>query len=354
MKLKLIFMTTILLAMTTVGVSDIANSKLPFTGRLIFNGNPVTTDTEFQFRIYDDPAAGTLLFSKTTMLSPLGLTGTFYDELDTGLSFDRRVWLEVEVNNSDLNTSAILTPRREIGARAFAQQSNITHYTNASARALGDYFPFFDSISDLGKSTNRWKDFFTRNITFSDEIKPQGITCSGDQVIRKNSTGWFCINDTRIASEVFDWDAGTGTITDESGDLLIFEFPNSQTRSVVGNLILPKEMVMTTDPVLTVQYTVVAPVGVTGNARLEMHVKYIAVGELTTKADDQTFIFDQPVTGTLNLLQVFNRTLNSSLMAESDKLSIRLTRIGTDANDTFTGTLAIIELSRFDYVTKRL
>jgi hypothetical protein len=373
MKLKLVLMASIILIATAVVSGDIANSKLPFTGRLIFNGNPVTTDTEFQFRIYDDPAAGTLLFSKTTMLSPLGLTGTFYDELDTGLSFDRRVWLEVEVNNSDLNTSAILTPRREIGARAFAQQSNITHYTNASARALGDYFPFFDNLFSLGLTTNRWRNLFATNITAGNinstniistsfnstnisfsELQPQGITCAGNQIIRKNATdGWFCINDTRIASEVFDFDAGIGTVTDESGDNLIFELPNSQNREVIGNIILPREIDFSSNITLIVQYVATAPVGAAGNAHLVIEVRYISVGETTTKPADQTFTINQPVINNLDQIQQMNISLSQALMQDGDRMTISILREGSNPADTFTGTLGILELGRLDFLNVR-
>ena len=45
----------------------------------------------------------------------------------------------------------------------------------------------------------------------------------------------------------------------------------------------------------------------------------------------------------------FEFTLDASLMAQADRISIKLDRLGTDGLDTFTGKIGIMESVRFNF-----
>jgi hypothetical protein len=93
--------------------------KINYQGRLTDGdtGEPVPGTHNMTFRIYDDPATGSLLWSESQTLQA-DSSGVFSAVLGTNsaidLSFESPVWLEVEV------AGEVLSPRREIVSVAFA------------------------------------------------------------------------------------------------------------------------------------------------------------------------------------------------------------------------------------------
>lgn len=68
--------------------------------------------------------------------------------------------------------------------------------------------PFTDAIYDIGTSTARYRDFFTGDIFFYDEILPDGATCSNGQILKKTgANNWDCASDNAGAGGTgSNWD----------------------------------------------------------------------------------------------------------------------------------------------------
>ena len=169
-------------------------------------------------------------------------------------------------------------------------------------------------------------------------------TATGDQIATDDQIG---VN----ISEQVDWDADTPTspTTIQSGDLFGFELINSVTRSVVSNFEVPKNSDLGVDPVIVVHFFVSSTGGADANVRLQIGAKYIGVGELTTKAYDETLAQTVAVVNTLGRIHEATFTLDGALMSAGDRITLLLSRLGGDAADTFTGDIGIAEVGRIDY-----
>jgi hypothetical protein len=109
-------------------------------------------------------------------------------------------------------------------------------------------------------------------------------------------------------------------------------------------------MDLTVNPTITIPFVVTVVGAASANVRMRLTMRYIAVGELTSKAADETLLQTVAVTNTLNIVGSMTFTLNASLMAAGDVLNFHLERLGTDAADTFTGRIGIdARSSRFDF-----
>jgi hypothetical protein len=86
---------------------------------------------------------------------------------------------------------------------------------------------------------------------------------------------------------------------------------------------------------------------------MRLTCRYIANGELTSKAADETVLVTQPVVNTDKIMGQISFPLNAALMAASDKINLHLERVGNvDPPDTFTGSVGIVvDSSRLDYRT---
>lgn len=108
--------------------------KVNYQGKLTEGetGSPLAGSYSMTFRIYDDPSAGSLLWSEARTLS-VDSSGVFSTILGSSapidLSFDYPVWLEVEVEGE------VLWPRREIVSVPFAFRAEtadrVDHATDA-------------------------------------------------------------------------------------------------------------------------------------------------------------------------------------------------------------------------------
>lgn len=108
-------------------------------------------------------------------------------------------------------------------------------------------------------------------------------------------------------------------------------------------------MNLAVDPIVQIPFVVVLAGAASANVRMRLTCRYIAVGELTSKAADETLLQTVAVVNTLNRMHLMTFTLDSALMAAGDVLNLHLQRLGTDALDTFTGRIGIDQTARFDY-----
>jgi hypothetical protein len=132
-----------------------------------------------------------------------------------------------------------------------------------------------------------------------------------------------------------------------------FEFTDGSDKGVVGTIRIPYKVDLTAvNPVLNVTFiTTVAAVA--GNSRLRLTARYLADGELTSAAASQTITQDESTTNTNNAINQAAFTLDRTLMAAADEVNFFLERVGTDVvNDTFTGTIAMLDSAQFRFNKK--
>ncbi|KKT54493.1 MAG: hypothetical protein UW47_C0005G0041 [Candidatus Woesebacteria bacterium GW2011_GWA1_44_23] len=169
---------------------------LSFQGRLTNQfGNPITAVTSVTFKLYDDPSAGTTLWTGTCNVSP-DTDGVFSSLLgsDCGtqltsnvFSENAAVWLGVKVE-SDLEA----TPRVQIATVAYATNSETLQGFPASASATINTVPVIDNSGQLVIAASSPKIQSTSG-TFA--IEGQALTIStptasnGDVTIAPDGTG---------------------------------------------------------------------------------------------------------------------------------------------------------------------
>jgi len=125
-----------------------------------------------------------------------------------------------------------------------------------------------------------------------------------------------------------------------SGEIQVEEMADAATTGVVASVKLPSNSDLTTNPQII--FSLVTTVtGVAGDVRFEATLRYVADGELTTKAADETILLTNTAINTADAMDSITFTLNGSLMAAGDFAFINLRRLGLDAADTFTGRVAV-------------
>ena len=106
-----------LLALVALPAAAQAPRLVPYQGTLTDGGVPVTAATPVTFRLFEAATGGAALWTETQTVAP-DATGTFSVRLgsDTGLdiTFDRPLWLEVEVGGT------VLGPRTALGVAPYA------------------------------------------------------------------------------------------------------------------------------------------------------------------------------------------------------------------------------------------
>ncbi|MBI4060665.1 MAG: hypothetical protein HY403_04475, partial [Elusimicrobia bacterium] len=104
--------------------------RVTYQGNLRESGLLVTGSRSMTFRLYDAPAAGTLLWASGATAVAVS-TGVFRAVLTpSGLNWESALWLEVEV------AGTVLSPREELTAAPFAANALLhsgKKYTNAGA-----------------------------------------------------------------------------------------------------------------------------------------------------------------------------------------------------------------------------
>jgi len=151
-------------------------------------------------------------------------------------------------------------------------------------------------------------------------------------------------------SEPVGWseDSGGGANEIYSNEVIVWELRDNVTDGVSLSILIPNGMSLAVNPVISIPF-VVTVAAANGNVRMSLTMRYIAVGELTTKAADETLLQTVAVVGTLNRMHLMTFTLNAALMAAGDVLNFHLQRLGADALDTYSGRIGIVDNSRFDF-----
>lgn len=131
-----------------------------------------------------------------------------------------------------------------------------------------------------------------------------------------------------------------------SGNLEVFEFPDGLTRSLSSESQIRDGVLISANPVLDAQFAVTTNGAGNADVRLQLQITYIAVGELTTKAVDETVLLTCPVIDTFDQLHTCSFQLDKSLVVGGEVAQVVLSRLGGDGADTFTGKVGILKTSR--------
>lgn len=172
---------------------------------------------------------------------------------------------------------------------------------------------------------------------------------------QSDGTTWRIIALYKAQSLSFEWDADPATNPSRVSNTQVwgYELPDGSTKGVVTTFDLPKNTGLVVSPVVRIPYFVSVLGAASANVRMRLTARYIADGELTSKAADETLLQTVAVTNTLNRMDEMSFTLNAALLAQSDKVNLHLERLGADGADTFTGAIAIVEdAGRMDYVKR--
>lgn len=140
-------------------------------------------------------------------------------------------------------------------------------------------------------------------------------------------------------SENFVWTPG------EDAPSLVYPHPYAAVweldddKDLVINDRLPERArLTTTNPRLRIPFQTTDTGAASAAVDLQVQVRYIATGELTSKAADETFTPSPVVTNTVDTMHEIELTLDRTKMAAADKLAVYLTNLGTGA---FTGKIGI-------------
>jgi len=179
------------------------------------------------------------------------------------------------------------------------------------------------------------------NQGFQGSLGPQGF--QGNQGFQGSG------NANTSQNVYWSTDSAGNTNSVYTSEVRVWEMQDTQTRGVAASFEIPRNMDLTVNPILNVPF-ICTVAAANGNVRMSLTARYIAAGELTTKAADETLLQTVAVVGTVNQNQtIMTFTLNASLMAAGDIINILLQRLGGDAADTFTGRIGLVENARFDF-----
>jgi hypothetical protein len=145
-RMKTVLVASCILLALILAVTGSASPEIPkkinYQGKLTDSGTgrPLVGTHNMTFRIHDDPATGSVLWSESQVVS-VDSSGVFSAILGSitpiDLSFDDPVWLEVEVGGE------ILTPRREVVSVPFAFRAEKADQSgdadSLGGRASGDF-----------------------------------------------------------------------------------------------------------------------------------------------------------------------------------------------------------------------
>jgi hypothetical protein len=116
-----------------------------YQGRLIYANNPADGLYDFQFKLFDDPNAGSQKGGNINMVDLDVIDGYFTVQLDFGdVFYGDAHWLEIGIRPSELNDPnvyTILSPRQEISPTPYAL------YTKRSRTAYDLVLPYADDVS---------------------------------------------------------------------------------------------------------------------------------------------------------------------------------------------------------------
>ena len=136
------------------------------------------------------------------------------------------------------------------------------------------------------------------------------------------------------------------------GNMPVFSLENGATMGVVGHTGLPDDIDLSTDNPIVHMAFAISATGGGSNVRFSLEMKYIAVGELVTKAPDETLLLTKAVINTINELHTVMFTLDRTKIEATDHIEFHLERLGSAGPDTFTGAVGVMEAITLKYTRK--
>ena len=137
----------------------------------------------------------------------------------------------------------------------------------------------------------------------------------------------------------------------ENDDTIWFELADGVTEQVVAQFNIPEDMDLTVDVNQSVSWsTLFTAVSGGTDVRYNVAIKYLAIGDLTTSADDETVAFTTPIaTPSVNQVSLGGLALTKPTVTGLNYARLKVQRLGGDGLDTFTGKIAISKYGIFRY-----
>ena len=142
MKSKIILLTLSLVLLVSTSINADVPDEITYQGRLLYNGNPVTSATSIVFRLFQASSGGSAVWTETHgLVTPdsngiytevLGVTTAIPDDYDA-------LWLELVVSGNTL------TPRKKLTSALFVLRAGTLLNLNVSSKiGIGTTSPVFD------------------------------------------------------------------------------------------------------------------------------------------------------------------------------------------------------------------
>jgi hypothetical protein len=209
-----IFCSLIGLAFSQSGTAGVGHSQtgtsFTYQGYLTDDGAPALNEYDFNFSLFDDPAAGVQLASDFPLENVLVEDGLFSVELDFGQVFTGgERWLEVGVRaGDDTGPYTTLTPRQHITPAPYAVYAGSSSW--AGLIGLPDGFSDDidnDTLAEMGCSLGEIPAWNGSAWTCeSDADTLSSLLCTTGQIAKFDGNDWLCDEDDVGAG-------GTGDIT---------------------------------------------------------------------------------------------------------------------------------------------
>lgn len=133
-----------------------------------------------------------------------------------------------------------------------------------------------------------------------------------------------------------------------SGKLEVFELPDGSTRSLSSESQIRDGVSISIDPILDAQLVVTTLGAGDADVDLQLEITYIAVGELTTKAVDETVLVSCPIVNILNLMHTCSFQLDKDLIIGGEVAQVVISRLG--GADAYTGRVGLLKTSRITII----
>lgn len=151
------------------------------------------------------------------------------------------------------------------------------------------------------------------------------------------------LTDKTASNHLFVEPDSSGPAEVFNNDVKVVALPDGATKGVVVTLPISGGADLAINPTLTIGLVITGAGAASANVKIDLDIKYIAPGELTSKADDENLSNIVAITNTIDTVHTTTFTINASLAAAGDIASLNITREGGDAADTFTGEIGIIK-----------
>ncbi len=204
-------------------------------------------------------------------------------------------------------------------------------------------FQFNDDLRVIGDMVVQDNMTIQEDLTVVNVEASGNITEAGNRVLTNASTKTKSLS-FHADGELRPVSAGLGAM----GDTPVLTYDDTGSEYSLVAFRLPADMDLTANSTMRVSLAPVSAQSVGSAMTFEMDIKYVANGEALSKADDESLSNDITVSNTAAILTSSDYTLNASLMAANDLVSIRLIRNGGAGGDDRNGDGGIV-LLEFEY-----